>query len=89
MCLAIPARVVELRPDQRARVDLDGVELDIRTDLVPEVAPGQYVIVHAGFALAIMEEVEAEETLRLLEDIAQSEGSHQEETHAPRDVPQP
>jgi hydrogenase expression/formation protein HypC len=78
MCLAVPARVVELLPEQRARVDLDGVQLEIRTDLVPDVAPGHYVIVHAGFALTVMDEKEAKETLRLLE-----------EAYAPRDIPQP
>jgi hydrogenase expression/formation protein HypC len=78
MCLATPARVVELLPEQRARVDLDGVELLIRTDLTPEAAPGQYVIVHAGFALAVMNEAEAEETLRLLEKI-----------YAPGKLPEP
>jgi len=78
MCLAVPARVVELLPDRRARVDLDGVQLEIRTDLVPEVRTGQYVIVHAGFALTVMDEEEAEETLRLLE-----------EAYAPGELPQP
>ena len=85
MCLAIPARVVELLPDRRARADLDGLALEIRTDLVPEVRAGQYVIVHAGFALSVMDEKEAEETLRLLEAVAQDS----EEPHAPGELPQP
>jgi hydrogenase expression/formation protein HypC len=89
MCLAVPARVVELLPRRRARADLDGLELEISTDLVPEVAAGQYVIVHAGYALSIMDEREAEETLRLLEEIAQSAGSGREEAHASGELPEP
>jgi len=89
MCLAVPARVVELRSDQRARVDLDGLELEIRTDLVPEVAPGQYVIVHAGYALTILDEKAAEETLRLLEEVAHSSGLRRENADAAGSLPQP
>jgi hydrogenase expression/formation protein HypC len=77
MCLAVPARVVELREGCSARVDLGGLDLEVRTDLVPEVAAGQYVIVHAGYAIAVMDEQEAEETLRLIE-----------EAHAPRKLPE-
>jgi len=67
MCLGIPARVEELKPEHRARVDLGGVTLEVRLDLVPEAAVGQYVIVHAGYAISVLDEAEAEETLRLLE----------------------
>jgi len=86
MCLAVPAHVVELRSDQRARVDLDGLELEIRTDLVPEVAPGQYVIVHPGYALTILDEKAAEETLRLLREVFTTENteSTERETRNPR-----
>ena len=89
MCLAVPARVVELLPRRRARANLDGLELEISTDLVPEVAAGQYVIVHAGYALSILDEKEAEETLRLLEEVAQSAGLSREEAHAPGELPEP
>ena len=66
MCLGIPARVTELRPEHRALVELEGLALEIRTDLVPEAQVGQYVIVHAGYAIESLDPVEAEETLDLL-----------------------
>jgi hydrogenase expression/formation protein HypC len=69
MCLAVPARILELREDHTALVDLGGVETETRIDLVPEVSVGQYVIIHAGFAISVMDEEEAEETLRLLETL--------------------
>jgi len=55
--------------DNTARVDLGGLEMKVRTDLVPGVKTGQYVIVHAGFAINVLDEKEAEETLKLLESI--------------------
>ena len=54
------------------RAELDGVGRDVMLDLVPEVRVGQYVIVHAGYAIQILEEAEAEET-RLLLDSALGE----------------
>jgi hydrogenase expression/formation protein HypC len=69
MCLAVPARVLEVREGHTALVDLGGVETETRIDLVPEVSVGQYVIIHAGFAINILDEEDAEETLRLLETL--------------------
>ncbi|MDO8313128.1 MAG: HypC/HybG/HupF family hydrogenase formation chaperone, partial [Sideroxyarcus sp.] len=51
MCLAIPALVIELLPDDMARIDLDGVRKEISLALVVDVAVGEYVIVHVGYAL--------------------------------------
>ena len=50
MCLAIPAQVVELRPDDNALVDLAGVKKEISLALLDGVAVGDYVIVHVGYA---------------------------------------
>ncbi|MBV5264672.1 HypC/HybG/HupF family hydrogenase formation chaperone [Pinisolibacter aquiterrae] len=66
MCLAIPALVSELLPDDMARVSLDGVTKDISVAMVDDVAPGDYVIIHVGYALAKIDAEEAEKTLALL-----------------------
>ena len=70
MCLAIPARVVELPEDDVAVVDLGGVRKRISLLLVEGVAVGDYVIVHVGFALSRLDPEEAEETLALLHEAA-------------------
>jgi hydrogenase expression/formation protein HypC len=66
MCLAIPALVTQLLPDQMARISLDGVMKTISVMLVEDVVPGDYVIVHVGHALAKIDAAEAERTLALL-----------------------
>ncbi len=65
MCLAIPARVVELKPGENAVIDLGGVRKEISLALVEDVAPGDYVIVHVGYALQKLDPQEAERTLAL------------------------
>ena len=65
MCLAIPARVVELRAAEQAVVDLGGVRKEVSLALVEGVAAGDYVIVHVGYALQKLDAVEAERTLAL------------------------
>lgn len=65
MCLAIPARVVELMENEGARVDLGGVRKEISLALVDDVAVGDYVIVHVGYALSKLDPEEAEKTLAL------------------------
>uniref|UniRef100_Q478N7 Hydrogenase expression/formation protein (HUPF/HYPC) n=1 Tax=Dechloromonas aromatica (strain RCB) TaxID=159087 RepID=Q478N7_DECAR len=71
MCLAIPAQVVELRPDDNALVDLAGVKKEISLALVEGVAVGDYVIVHVGYALNKLDPEEAEKTLKLFAEIGQ------------------
>jgi hydrogenase expression/formation protein HypC len=70
MCLAIPALVTQLLPDQMARISLDGVTKTISVMLVDDVRPGDYVIVHVGLALAKIDAAEAERTLELLAEAA-------------------
>jgi hydrogenase expression/formation protein HypC len=65
MCLAIPALITELLPDQMARIS-DGVTRTISVALVEDVAPGDYVIVHVGHALSKIDAAEAVRTLDLL-----------------------
>lgn len=72
MCLALPARVVELLDSQTAVVDLGGVRKHISLALVPEAVVGNYVIVHVGYALGLLDEAEAMATLALFADLARS-----------------
>jgi hydrogenase expression/formation protein HypC len=72
MCLAIPALVVELLPNDMARIDLDGVRKDISLSLVEGVAVGDYVIVHVGFALQRLDPDEAAETLALFAELGKT-----------------
>ena len=71
MCLAIPAQVVELRPDDNALVDLAGVKKEISLALLDGVAVGDYVIVHVGYALNKLDPEEAEKTLRLFAEMGE------------------
>jgi hydrogenase expression/formation protein HypC len=64
MCLAIPGQVVEIIPGgdptlRRGRVDFGGVRKEVSLAFTPDVALGDYVLVHAGFALNVVDEVEA------------------------------
>jgi hydrogenase expression/formation protein HypC len=77
MCLAIPARVVTREENTMASVDIMGVTRRISLDLVPEAVVGDFVLVHAGFALQIVDEEFANETLELLKTLpffAEEEG---------------
>lgn len=71
MCLAIPAQVVELRPDDNALVDLAGVKKEISLALLEGVAVGDYVIVHVGYALNKLDPEEAARTLRLFAEMGE------------------
>ena len=74
MCLAIPAQVVELRPDDNALVDLAGVKKEISLALLEGVAVGDYVIVHVGYALNRLDPEEAARTLALFAELGQLDG---------------
>jgi hydrogenase expression/formation protein HypC len=70
MCLGIPAQVVEIvdAEGELAKVDISGVRRDVSVALVDgPVEPGEWVLIHVGFALARIDEDEARETLALLE----------------------
>ncbi|MCW5593931.1 MAG: HypC/HybG/HupF family hydrogenase formation chaperone [Burkholderiales bacterium] len=70
MCLAIPAKVVELRDGDQAVIDLAGVRKEISLALVDDVWPGDYVIVHVGYALQKVDPDEAARTLELFAGLA-------------------
>jgi len=71
MCLAIPARVVQVLDGEMAVVDLGGVKKEISLALVDGVAEGDYVIVHVGYALNKLDPEEAEKTLQMFAQLAQ------------------
>ena len=83
MCLAVPGQIVSiLDPEEaslrRATVDFGGVRKEISLAFTPEAAVGDYVLVHVGFALNVVDEAEAQkifETLREMEELAGEEPS--------------
>ena len=70
MCLAIPARIVEILGDDMARVSLDGVIKDVSVALIEDPRVGEFVVLHVGYALAKVDEAEAIRTLELLREAA-------------------
>lgn len=70
MCLAVPGSIVSLAPNNRALVDMLGAQREVSIRLTPDANVGDYVLVHAGFAIQVIDEQEAAETLRLVEDLA-------------------
>lgn len=71
MCLAVPGKILEIDGDT-ARVDFGGVTREANVTLVPEAAVDSYVLVHAGFAIQVLNESEAEETLDLFRQLAEA-----------------
>ena len=72
MCLAIPARVIQVSEQNLGLVELGGVVREASFMLLPDVRLGDYVLLHAGYALQKVDEAEAEETLRLLAEMAEA-----------------
>ncbi len=68
MCLAVPVRVVELKDGDAAIVDLGGIRKEISLALVEDIAVGDYVVLHVGYALARLDAAEAERTLSLFRE---------------------
>lgn len=72
MCLAVPGKITEIHESDGLRmgtVDFGGVQQEVCLQAVPEARIGQYVIVHVGFALNVLDEEEARETLALLQEM--------------------
>jgi hydrogenase expression/formation protein HypC len=72
MCLAIPARVIQIGEQSLGLVEMGGVVREASFMLLPDVRLGDYVLLHAGYALQKLDEAEAEETLRLLYEMAEA-----------------
>ena len=76
MCLGVPGKVIEVHDDRvtpMATVDFGGAHTSVCLVYVPEAQVGEYVIVHAGFAITVLDEQAALESLRLFDEIAQQE----------------
>lgn len=69
MCLAIPAKVEKLNDANMATVDVCGAKREISTDLTPDVNVGDYVLVHAGFSIDVVDEENAKITLEMIKDM--------------------
>jgi len=69
MCLAVPTKIVKIEKDQIAEVNLSGVRMKISLALLPEAKIGDYVLVHAGFAINVLSDEEAKETLKILSEL--------------------
>ena len=69
MCLAIPAKIIEIN-DQMGTIDMEGTRRDVSLLLLEEPRVGDYVIVHAGFAIHKIDESEAMESLKVLREMA-------------------
>ncbi len=85
MCLGVPGRVVETYMDDEvamAKVDFGGLTKRVCVAHVPEVAPGEYVLVHVGFALARIDEAEAKRTFELLEELKLVDATASQEVDA-------
>ncbi|NMM12517.1 MAG: HypC/HybG/HupF family hydrogenase formation chaperone [Rhodoferax sp.] len=78
MCLAIPAKLVELLANEQAIVNLGGIRKEISIALVPGVAVGDYVIVHVGHAIGRIDPEEAERTLALFGEMAEFDAQQAE-----------
>ena len=70
MCLAVPARLLEVRPNGMGLVDHAGNRREISLLLTEDAGVGDYVIIHAGFAIHVIDEDAARETMEYLEQIA-------------------
>ena len=74
MCLAIPMKIASLNEDRVATVDVLGVTREISLDLTPQAQVGDYVLVHAGFAIEVVDEQYAQETLDLIKEFPELAG---------------
>ena len=68
MCLAVPVQVISIK-DSEAEVEIGGVKRKVSIMLTPEVRVGDYVLLHTGYAINVIDEAEAQETLKLLTEM--------------------
>jgi hydrogenase expression/formation protein HypC len=73
MCLAMPAQIVRILDNQKAIVQLGGIEKEISTILVEDISVNDYVIIHVGYALTKLNENEAKKTLSLFEEMQRTD----------------
>ena len=76
MCLSIPAKILSIKGD-KARVSLGGAEYNAALNLVEDVKVGDYILLHSGFAIQKIDEGEARETMRLLNEIIERDKEYE------------
>ncbi len=74
MCLAVPAKIIEL-DNQMATVEVGGLTREASTVLLPDAGIGDYVLIHAGFAISVVDEGAARETIRLFDEMTDGAGA--------------
>lgn len=75
MCLAVPVKVVSIEGNE-AEVEIGGVKRRVSIVLTPEARVGDYVLLHTGYAINVVNEAEAQETLKILEEMASLDEVH-------------
>ena len=75
MCLAIPGKILEIKDGRTATVDIMGISREAALDLLPTAKVGDYILVHAGFGIEIVDEQSAAETLELIAEFQKGAGS--------------
>jgi hydrogenase expression/formation protein HypC len=75
MCLAVPVKVVSIEGSE-AEVEIGGVKRRVSIILTPEANVGDYVLLHTGYAINVINEAEAQETLKILEEMASLDEIH-------------
>ncbi|MDI6785728.1 MAG: HypC/HybG/HupF family hydrogenase formation chaperone [bacterium] len=80
MCLGIPGKVIDIE-GAMAKVEIGAAHREISLQLLPETKVGNYVIIHAGFAIQLINEEEAKKTLDLLDSISNQMNGGQDEVY--------
>jgi hydrogenase expression/formation protein HypC len=76
MCLAIPGKITDIYQKdslRMAKIDFGGIVKDICLEYTPEAKLGDYALIHVGFAISLMDEEEAQETLKLIREVSEFE----------------
>jgi hydrogenase expression/formation protein HypC len=94
MCLGVPGKVLEILPDASGmtmgRVSFAGITKEVRLAYTPEVEVGEYVVVHVGFAISKIDETEAQEVFKFLEEMDElGELDIEQPTESSRDASEP
>ena len=84
MCLAFPGKIIKMS-GKEALVDFGGARRSVRLDLLEDVHEGDYVIVHVGYAIQVLDQKEAEQILKSWEEVARAFGG--ENSHRPKSHP--
>ena len=83
MCLAVPGKILEIRDNAQASVDMMGVTRDASLRLTPDAQVGDFVLIHAGFAIEVIDAEQARETIEILRDLEELEADELAGTAVP------